>query len=295
MIVDVHVHVGELGKNFQKWWIDEMYGGFPNIPDKTVRERKEPLEGVIDDLNRAGVDKACIMASDHRRVYPYASGSSYTPNDYVYECVRKHPDRFVGICSVDPIRHEHEARRELERCVKDWDMRALKLYPTYDHFDPRDERLYPIYEKCIELDLPVHFHMGYTGTINAPMKYQLPYMLDDVGIKFPEMKVVVAHLGFPWVDECLALLMKHRHWCADVAYWGAFPPEVLIEAMKKFEYMCGFDRLMYGSENPWTATFAKTVLNVNKIAEELGIRFRIKDEDLKKVMGENACRVYRIG
>ncbi|MFH1821338.1 MAG: amidohydrolase family protein [Methanobacteriota archaeon] len=294
MIIDVHVHLGELGKNFQKWWMDELYGGFPNVPNKNIRYRVDPLEGVIEDLDTAGVDVACVMASDHRRPYPYATGSSYTPNDYVAECVRKHPDRFVGICSFDPLRDPNESRKDLEKCVKEWDMRAMKLYPTYDHFDPRDEKIFPLYEKAIELNLPVHFHMGYTGTINAPMKYQLPYLLDDVGIRFPEMQVIVAHMGFPWVDECLCLLMKHRHWYADIAYWGAFPPEVLIEMMRKFEYMCGYERLLYGSENPWTATFTKTVMGINKIAEEKGIKFKVRDEDMKKIMGENAKKVYKI-
>ncbi|MBC7218888.1 MAG: amidohydrolase [Hadesarchaea archaeon] len=294
MIVDVHVHLGELGRHFQKWWMDELYGGFPNVPDREVRYRKDPVESLIEDLDQAGVDVACVMASDHRRPYPYGIGSSYTPNDYVAECVRKHPERFVGVCSFDPLRDPHEARKELERCVREWDMRALKLYPTYDHFDPRDERVFPIYEKAIELDLPVHFHMGYTGTINAPMKYQFPHLLDEVGIRFPEMKVIVAHMGFPWVDECLCLLMKHRHWYADIAYWGAFPPEFLIEMMKKFDFMCGYRRLLYGSENPWTATFTKTVMNLNEIAKEKGISFRISEADLRKIMGENARKLYRI-
>jgi hypothetical protein len=119
-------------------------------------------------------------------------------------------------------------------------------------------------------------------------------LLDEVGIRFPEMKVIVAHMGFPWVDECLCLLMKHRHWYADIAYWGAFPPEFLIEMMKKFDYLCGYHRLLYGSENPWTATFTKEVLNLNHIAEEKGIKFKIGEEDMRKIMGENARKLYRI-
>lgn len=174
-------------------------------------------------------------------------------------------------------------------------MRALKLYPTYDHFDPRDERAFPLYEKAIELDIPVHFHMGYTGTVNAPMRYQMPWLLDEVGIKFPRMKVIVAHLGFPWVDECPCLLAKHRYWCADIAYWGGFPPEELLNAMRKFKYMCGgFDRLLHGSENPWTGTFTRTVIGLNEVAEEAGVKFRIGEGEMKKIMGENARRVYRL-
>lgn len=292
MIVDVHVHIGEVNKHFKKWWMEELYRPFKGI-DISGRFVKSPVEKIIKDMDEAGIDKVCLLASDHRRPYPYDSLPSYTPNEYVAKIVHEYPDRFIGVASVDPIRDPYEARQELEKCVKEWDMRALKLYPSYDHYYPADERVFPIYEKAIELDIPVQIHMGWTPCINAPMKYQRPWLLDEVGIRFPELKVIVAHLGYPWVDECICLVAKHPNFYADLALWGAFPPEILIQALWKFGILCSYDKLLYGSENPWMVSFLKTMKNINKIAEEKGLP-RISEEDLKKILGENAKKLYKI-
>jgi predicted TIM-barrel fold metal-dependent hydrolase len=272
--------------------MDELYRPFKKL-DTSSRFVKTPVERIINDMDKAGVDKACLMASDHRRPYPYDSLPSYTPNEYVAKIVQEYPDRFVGTASVDPIRDPYGARQELEKCVKEWDMRAVKLYPTYDHYYPTDELVMPIYEKAIELDIPVHIHMGWTPCVNAPMKYQQPYLLDEVGIKYPKLKVIVAHLGYPWVDECICLIAKHQNFHADLALWGALPPETVLNAMHKFDNLCGLDRLLYGSENPWITSFVKTMKNINKIAQKRDLP-KINDEDMNKIMGENAIKLFKM-
>lgn len=293
MIVDMHVHCGEVDKHFKSWWMTALQGGFLRSPDRTIRVVKNPIDKIISDLDECGVDKACVMGSDHRRPYPYDSLPSYTPNEYVAEVVRKHPDRLLGVCSFDPIRSPYDARVGLEKCVKEWDMRAVKLYPTDDHYYPADEVVFPLYEKAIELDIPVHFHMGYSSSVNAPMKYQRPWLLDEVGIRFPKLKVIVAHLGFPWVDECLCMIDRHKNFYGDIAYLGGLQPKMLREALEKFGYIVGFDRLLYGSDNAWTATYAKTLKNLNDTAEEKGFE-KISDQDMKKILGENAKKLYKI-
>jgi uncharacterized protein len=72
-------------------------------------------------------------------------------------------------------------------------------------------------------------HMGWTPCKNAPMKFQHPYLLDDVGARFPDLKVVIAHVGWPWVEECLAVVAKWENFHVDFAYWGWFgsgPPGI---------------------------------------------------------------------
>jgi hypothetical protein len=208
MIIDCHIHAGELGKHYPEWWVKELYtpwGGIHNWhydkPDMSVGER------LVYQLDRVGVDMACIMTSDHRRVYPN-DGGPYTPNDYLLEVKSVAPDRFALTCSVDPLRGIEDSVKEIKRCVKDHGFTACKLYPSYDHFDPRDERLDPIYKTLVDHDVTMQIHMGWTPSKNAPMKFQQPYLLDDVAAKYPDLKIVVAHVGWPWVDECMALIAK---------------------------------------------------------------------------------------
>ena len=78
-----------------------------------------------------------------------------------------------------------ESLDELDRCINELGMKALKLMPTYNHFDPGDPTLYPLYERAIGYGIYVQFHMGWTPSVNAPMKFQPPHLLDPVGIRSP--------------------------------------------------------------------------------------------------------------
>jgi uncharacterized protein len=204
LIIDCHIHAGELGTHYPEWWIKELYNAWGGTKQWAYgRENMSAGDRFLHQMDEMGIDMMCIMTSDHRRVYADQLGP-FAPNEYLLEVKGVSPDRFALTCGLDPLRDLYESIRELERCVKDWGFTACKLYPTYDHFDPRDERLFPVYEKMIELDVPMQIHMGFTPCLNAPMKYQQPYLLDDVCARYPQLKMIVAHMGWPWVDECMA-------------------------------------------------------------------------------------------
>lgn len=91
-------------------------------------------------------------------------------------------------------------------------LRGLKLHPIAQEFFPSEARFRPLFEKCLELDIPVIFHMGTTGWgAGMPggggvrLKYgqPIPY-LDDLAADFPQLAIIGAHPAFPWVDEILA-------------------------------------------------------------------------------------------
>lgn len=289
--IDIHIHLAEIPTQIPQWWADELYRPF-GLEFPTTDGRS-----VLELLDRAGIDIGCVMGADYRRTtdhpeYP-TEHDVFVSNDYVAAEVKKYPDRLVGIASVDPIRDPQAAVLELERCVKELDMRVLKLYPTYNHFYPTDERLTPLYEKAIELDIPVHFHMGWTPIINAPMKYQDPVLLDDVGIRFRKLKVIVAHLGYPWVDQAICMVAKHPNFYCDMAYWCGFGPEYLYQALLKLKSLHAIGRVLYGSENVCTVTFPHVYRSVNTVAKKLGLP-EITDEEMANIMGGTAAKLYKI-
>lgn len=293
ILIDCHVHAGELGTHYPEWWIKELYrtwGGIGKWTDE--RQNMSVGERLLYQMDELGIDMMCIMTSDHRRVYPTELGP-YTPNEFLLDVRKTAPERFALTCSVDPLRDIYQSTLEIERCVKEWGFQACKLYPTYDHFDPRDRRLWPIYEKLIELDIPMQVHMGWTPCLNAPMKYQQPYLLDDVAQAFPELKVVISHMGWPWVDECMALIAKWENLHADIAYWAWFGPEKVLQTAKLFGRLCGYDKLLYGSENSHTKSGAELILGLNDFAEKNG-EDRIPQEEMEKVLWKNAARLWKI-
>lgn len=293
MIIDCHIHAGLLGKHYPQWWVDELYRVWGGVDRWTDRKVNMPLgERFVHQMDEVGLDMMCIMTSDHRRVYSGELGP-FTPNEFLLEVREAAPERFALTCSVDPLRDVYEAIQELERCVREWGFQACKIYPTYDHFDPRDERLFPIYEKLIELDVPMQIHMGWTPCLNAPMKYQHPYLLDDVAQRYPELKMVISHLGWPWVDECIALIAKWENLHADLAYWGWLGPEETLRAVKKFGRLCGYHRLHFGSENSHTHMAAQMMLSLNDVARSNGEE-PIAQEDMDRIMWRNTAEVWRI-
>lgn len=68
-----------------------------------------------------------------------------------------------------------------------------------------------IYEYCQSFRLPVMIHQGTTFVRTAPLKYALPILLDDIAISFPKLHMIVAHMGYPWINETLVVIRKHRH------------------------------------------------------------------------------------
>lgn len=294
MLIDIHVHVGELEEHYPQWWADEIYrhwGGSANFRAGGADDLS-PGERLLGLMDAQGIDKACVMTSDHRRVYREAQGP-FVANDYLIDFVATAPDRLFGTCSVDPLRDPYAGVQEIRRMVTEHGIRAVKLYPSYDHFFPADEACWPIYRAAIELDIPIQFHMGWTPTVNAPMKYQPPHLLDEVGIRFPDLKVIVAHLGYPWVEEAVCLLAKHPNFHADLAYWGAFPPAKILRHLEDFRNFCSFEKLLYGSENSHTATFPGVVASLNTVAADKGYH-PISDEEMELFTWRNAARLFKI-
>ncbi len=292
MIIDCHIHAGEIGKHYPKWWVEELYrswGGMPQWdggrPNMTVGER------LVHQMDELGIDMMCIMTSDHRRVYANDKGP-FTPNDYLLEVRATAPERFALTCSVDPPRDPYEAIQEIDKCAKEG-FSACKLYPTYDHFYPGDERIFPIYEKLIEHDMLLQIHMGWTPCQNAPMKYQMPYLFDDVAMRYPEMRTVISHMGWPNYEECMALIAKWENLHADFAYWAWFGPEYVFKILKQFGRLCGYDKLVYGSENSHTAPGIEMMKGMGATARELGAE-PIADADMEKIMWKNAARLWKI-
>ena len=174
MIIDCHIHAGEIGKHYPKWWVDELYrswGGMPQWdggrPNMTVGER------LVAQMDELGIDMMCIMSSDHRRVYADDKGP-FTPNDYLLEVRATAPERFALTCSVDPLRDPYDAIQEIDKCAKEG-FSACKLYPTYDHFYPADERMFPIYEKLIELLLLLLDQIDHIIFFSLKLSYLLLY------------------------------------------------------------------------------------------------------------------------
>lgn len=284
--VDCHLHLGLMPEQVPEWWLREQFEGWAESVDG---------DDIVEVLDAAGIDVGLVQGGDIRRTtfdprYP-DDHHVYTPNDYTAaECAR-HPGRLYGVICLDPLRDRQAGLLEMERCVTEFDFRLLKLIPTYHHYSPDDHRLDPFYAKCLELDIPVMIHTGWTRTINAPMEYQRPVHLDRVGRDFRDLEVIVAHLGHPWVDEGIAVVAKHPNFYCELAGWAAHGPEAVYRALRKLKDYGAIGRVLYGSDNGDTQALYH---EANRIALARDGEPVLTDREMADLLGNTAARLFRL-
>jgi len=128
---------------------------------------------------------------------------------------------------VDPA--APEAPKQLQRAIRGLGLRGLKLDPALQRFalDSR-ELAYPLYQVCSELGVPVQVHCGLSWSMRGQAKYAHPLALEEVAQEFPRLRLIIAHCGWPWIEEALLVALKHPnvHLDTSVIYSGT-PTEAL--------------------------------------------------------------------
>ncbi len=207
------------------------------------------------------------------------------PNEYVAAYVAEHPDRLVGFACVDP--NDGDAPDELEHCVTQLGMRGLKLGPIYQHFDPTERRFFPLYARVAALGIPILWHMGATVLRRAPLKVSNPLLLQEVALAFPEVRMIVAHLGHPWELETIVLLRQSPNLWADVSALHTRPWRLYLSLMTAVEYGVA-DRLLLASDFS-AGTIPDTLAalrDVNRWVEGTPLP-RVPDEVIAGILHEN--------
>lgn len=246
MVIDVHVHPG-------------FYADISGDKERLNRRKKAmgwdlmspfPLELVYAQMDFAGIDKLVLLAQDLTTI----AGEAVISNEEVALLVSKCPERFIGFASVDP--HRKDALAVLDNAFGELGLMGLKLHPSKQRFYPDDPALYPIYEACIKHNRPITFHAGMSWEPDAPMKYAQPLHFEEVAIRYPELRMNLAHFGFPWVLETAALLLKYPNVYADVAGIYMDGPEQFFDQI--YQKLMGplwiennlSDKVLFGSNNP---------------------------------------------
>lgn len=236
------------------------------------------LPRALDDMDRTGADKvvlACVKMwsyrSHHRLIMDF-------PEDVVAEAVRAEPDRFIGTAGYNPFRID-ESLRTIERCVRDNGFRYVYFHPITFGIAPNDRRCYPLYAKCVELDIPVGLQVGHSAE-PLPSDVGRPMLVDDVAMEFPDLRINLSHTGWPWTGEFISMLWRHPNVYGDIS--GYFPrtldPE-LVRAMNR--QLRG--KIMLGSNG----------LDLARCIEELGA-LGLRDDVVERILGLNAKAFLRL-
>ncbi|MBI1747117.1 MAG: amidohydrolase [Acidobacteria bacterium] len=225
-------------------------------------------------MDKAGVQTALLSA--WRR-----PGQWILSNEEVAEAVQQFPGRFVGVAAVN-LENPVQAVGELEHAVKDLGFKALRVIPWLWNRPPNDKFYFPLYVKCIELDIPFCTQVGHTGPLmpSEPGR-PVPY-LDEVALVFPELKIVGGHIGYPWTDEMIGLAWKHENVFIDTsAYLPRYYPPQLIHYLSTY----GQNKVLFGTNFP-QLPFDKCV--------EQARALNLPPEVCDKFFYQNARRIFNL-
>ncbi len=238
---------------------------------------KDGLEGWKTDefialMDKAGIGKVCI---------PSVKMARYRKNEMiwdiseeeVFEVVRQNPDRFIGLAGVNPFSGQ-QGLRQMEKAIKEYGFKGVYMH-TYGFGIPVNHKLYyPYFAKCVELDVPFITQVGHSAEV-VPSDLAKPILLDEIAVDFPELRLVGAHTGWPWVEEMLAIAWKHPNVYVGI---DAYMPKYLDPALIQFIKGRGMKKVLYGTNGPLMFTHDITMAQIN----QLGFSDNVKEHLLRK-------------
>jgi uncharacterized protein len=222
-VIDSHVHLWTREIPRASAAAREALAYF-RTPEQGVPEN---LDGLVRAMEAGGVTKAFLLAMDCTASRDEALRNLSVSNEAVAAAVAAHPDLFDGFGSVDPRRGKSvEAVESIARLG----LRGLKFHASTIETFPNDEKLmFPIYRKAQDLGLRILHHTGTTALGHCRIAFARPVFLDDVAQSFPDLKILAAHFGWPWMEECFAVLMRNRNVFMDLSGWAPrYLPDGLI-------------------------------------------------------------------
>ena len=170
-------------------------------------------------------------------------------------------------------------------------IKGLKLYPGYEPFYPNDTRLKVVYDMACEFDVPVMFHSGDTYSPTGRIKYSHPIHIDDLAVDHPDMKIVICHVGNPWIKDCMEVVYKNNNVYADFSglvlgdFSDKFEKFMKSELENMITYAGNPRYLLYGTD--WPISNMGSYL---KFINQLDL-----PEDRKEmILWQNAAKLFKI-
>lgn len=271
MIIDAHVHIAKRpNSNLEKL-------NFGQILNLLLKEMK---------LNK--VDHALVIAYFKQTKFNLAIAEELK--------LIEGTKNLCAVGSLDVLNYGTTDLDLLDVLLNKRIIRGIKLNLGYQYVYPNESKCYPIYKLCIKYDAPVIFHTGDTWTIPgepvAKVKYSHPLHIDDVAADFSDLKIIIAHMGNPWLMDCAEVLYKNDNVYADIsglvvddADLNSPYGELMKERIQDLFIYSDPKKLLYGTD--WPLASMKSYIKFTKNLD-------IAKKDLDYVFYKNAQELFKI-
>jgi len=290
MIIDVHLHVGYekeyIGNDEErrKWW-KYMFTSFEKpYQYSTDAALEQTVAGHIEKMDALGISKSFLIGID-------ASATVGFKIDMVdmATMVKDYPDRFIGVPGIDPLKGVRLALDDIQK-AKDLGHSGVKFFPCFG-WDPTDMQYDPLYKKLYDLSMFFVMHVGSQIMPHTRLKYCHPLMIDEIAYRFPELRIIETHIGWPWMGEALIVARKNKNVFCD---FSGLVPKIHIGNLSHTANVGTYrlaeiqlpDKLLFGSDAPHGSQ--EDIMNMVK---ELPVSEEVK----KKWLGENAVSFLDLG
>jgi predicted TIM-barrel fold metal-dependent hydrolase len=270
LIIDFHLHV-TTADEYNEWFLEWMRNHYGEEGLVHLRDILASPEALLRFMDQQGIDYVVALAEMNTMV------TGVSTNDRVAAFCRGN-ERLIPFANINPYVTFNQAT-ELERCVGELGIKGLKLYPTYQHFYPNDNKLFPLYERAQALNIPVMIHTGSSVFPGSLMKYGDPLFLDEIAVFFPALKIIQSHAGRGfWYDRAFFLANLHENVYMDIT---GLPPQNLLKYFPDLERNA--DKIIFGSDWPGIIDIGK---NVHAILD-----LPISKDTKERILGKNAARL----
>ena len=279
MLIDVHSHLFRSPDHFSKDFIEQAQRAAGAGVKLTVRWEEYHAHAQECDWTVVFGGKAALAGL-------------WVPDEEVAEYTKSHSDRTIGFLSLDPTQPGWQD--ELHHGHQDLKLKGIKLMPMYAGFYPNGRKLDFLWEYATREHLPVLLHTGTTFISQAPLDCTFPRLIDDVAIRFPHVKIVMAHLSHPYEGECVATMRKHPNVYTDCSALHYRPFQLYHSLMLVQEYKT-WGKVLFGSDYPFTTVDASLagMRGLNKMLEGTALP-RLDMEQMEAMFRRNSLELLEI-
>ena len=214
------------------------------------------------------------------------------PNRWIADYCAEHSEKMVGFAGVDPT--DPDAVDKIPLIAKEPSLKGIVLCPASQDIHPCDTQAMEVYEAAARQKLPIIMDIGPSLCPGVKLQYARPGLIDEVARSMPDLRIVITQMGYPWVDEALAILQNHKNVFSGI---GALlrRPWIAYDALRRAWEMGVMDKLLFGSDFPFmSATEAvEAVFNINQLVADTGLP-KIPRTALEQLVERDAIGLLQI-
>lgn len=254
------------------------------IEERAEKTLATSLEKFVATLDEAGVEKAVFLNNDEE-----TTTGIRNPNERLAAVVNQYPDKLIGFAGADPHKGMTGVR-DLEKAVKELGLKGLSIRPFMHRIYANDRRFYPLYAKCIELDIPVYCHCSINFSSTSTMDFGRPIYVDQVACDFPELRLLMGHAGWPWIGELVAVAWRHPNIYIDLS---AVRPRYLATENTGWEILIQYGNTVIQDKVVFGSTWFLLGMPIRDIIAQMR-ELPLKEEVKEKWLYKNAVRLLKL-